>query len=62
MGLIYGTGIHQVDLGALVSLLVTNYNGVLAKLDADGTVTDTNYASLWNVSDTVDSTGASLTQ
>lgn len=45
MGLIYTNGVHQIDLGTLISLLVTNYNGVLAKLDADATVNGTNYVS-----------------
>lgn len=60
MGLLYGRGVMQSDLSTLVSLLTTNFNGILAKLDADGTVTDTNYGSLWNVTDTVDETGAVL--
>lgn len=45
MGLIYTNGVHQIDLGTLISLLVTNYNGVLAKLDADSGVSGTTYVS-----------------
>jgi hypothetical protein len=29
--------------------LKAKHNGAMAKLDADGGVTDTNYAALWNV-------------
>lgn len=34
----------QTDLAALRASIV----GITAKLDADATVTDTNYAALWN--------------
>lgn len=45
MGLIYANGVHQNDLATLISAIVTNYNGVLAKLDSDATVSGTNYVS-----------------
>ena len=45
MGLLYGRGVMQSDLSTLVSLLTTNFNGILAKLDADATVSGTTYVS-----------------
>jgi len=53
-----GMGMGQIV--AWLNKAITNLAGVTAKLDADGTVTDTNYGSLWNVTDTVDETGAVL--
>lgn len=38
-----------VKLGTLLNELVTNYNALLAKLNADVGVTDTNYAALLSV-------------
>jgi hypothetical protein len=46
MGKIYGNGINQGDLADLLGRLKTNFNAILAKLDLDGGVTDTNYAAL----------------
>ncbi len=52
MGTISGNGLSQGDLATfltnvvtLVNELKTDYNLVLAKLDADAGVTDTNYAA-----------------
>lgn len=45
MGLLYGRGIMQSDLSTLVSLINTNYLGLLTKLDADATVNGTTYLS-----------------
>lgn len=49
MGRIFGNGINQGDLVDLFVLLGTNFNAILAKLDLDGGVADTNYASLYAV-------------
>lgn len=46
MGKIYGNGINQGDLADLLGALKTKWNGILAKLDLDGGVADTNYAAL----------------
>lgn len=43
-----GRGINQADLISLLRLIRTNFIAVTAKLDADGGVTDTTYASLLN--------------
>ena len=43
---IYGNGINQEDLVALLVLFKTNLDGLCAKLDLDGGVADTNYAAL----------------
>ncbi len=40
---IFGSGINQGDLVYLLNEIVTNFNAALAKLDADGGVTDTDY-------------------
>jgi len=48
MPAITGRGINQADLISLLRLIRTNFVGVTAKLDADGTVTDTDYGSLEN--------------
>lgn len=51
---------NGLDLGALVNLLdaiVAKMAGLNAKLDLDGGVADTNYATLCNITGTVDSTG-----
>lgn len=45
------------DQGLVVTFLnnvITNFNLLLAKLDADGGVSGTNYASLWALTDVVD--------
>lgn len=42
-----GKGFHQGDLVDLLASIVTKWNATLTKLDADGTVTDTNYNALW---------------
>ncbi|MBI4396363.1 MAG: hypothetical protein HY548_04655 [Elusimicrobia bacterium] len=49
MGKIYGTGMNQGDLVTLLVLIKTNINGILAKLDSDGSVTDTDYVSSYEV-------------
>lgn len=43
-----GTGINQADLISFLNLIRTNFVAVTAKLDLDGGVSDTNYASLEN--------------
>lgn len=43
-----GRGINQADLISFLNLIRTNFVAVTAKLDADGGVADTDYASLWN--------------
>lgn len=42
-------GVNQGDVYDLLSSIVTNFNALNAKLDADGGVTDTNYAATWNL-------------
>jgi len=59
MANIEGRGIYQKDLKTLLDLIITNFNGALAKLDADAGVTDTNYADTWDVADTVIEAGCS---
>lgn len=56
-------GIWQYDLVTLMKLIKTNFNALLAKLDADATVTDANYAALWALTlpgDNIESTGTGL--
>jgi hypothetical protein len=60
MGSMVPNGMSMGQIVAWLNKAITNIAGVTAKLDADGTVTDTNYGSLWNVTDTVDETGAVL--
>ncbi len=43
------TGMSQSALYSLMNEIVTNVNGMNAKLDADGGVSDANYASLYNL-------------
>ena len=50
-------GLSQSSLIYLLNQIITQINALNAKLDADGGVTDENYAATWNVSDTVDETG-----
>jgi hypothetical protein len=45
MGKIYGNGINQEDLVDLLAKFKTNLDGLLAKLDADAAITDTDYLS-----------------
>lgn len=45
---ITGRGINQADLISLLTLIRTNFVGVTAKLDLDGGVTDTDFASVEN--------------
>lgn len=56
---IRGTGINQADLISLLALIRTNFVAVTAKLDLDGGVADTDYASSNNFSAAsgVDATG-----
>ena len=44
-GGISALGIKQIDLVAELTELEANFNGILAKLDADSGVTDTDYAA-----------------
>lgn len=41
----------HAKLGDLVDELITKHNALCAKLDADATVTDTNYAALHGITD-----------
>lgn len=50
MANIFGNGLNVYDLVDLISLIKTNFNGVLAKLDLDAQVADTNYASTLSLS------------
>lgn len=54
-------GLNQPALYTRLALIVTNWTGILAKLDADGGVTDTDYGTLGAVSlgATVKGTGLS---
>lgn len=56
---IFDAGVYQSCLVNVLNSLVTSIAGVNAKLDLDGGVADTNYAALWNVTDTVIETGTS---
>ena len=49
-------GVFQGDTVYLLQNIITNIAGLNAKLDLDG-ISDTNYAALWDVADTVDDTG-----
>jgi len=40
---------HYAVLGSVLADLIAKHNALLAKLDADATVTDTNYAALLTV-------------
>lgn len=46
---IFGNGVHQEDLVDLLALIVTNFNGILTKLDSDG-IADTDYNATWAIS------------
>lgn len=46
--IITGRGINQADLISLLNLIRTNFVAVTAKLDLDGGVSDTDFASLEN--------------
>lgn len=50
-------GLYQSSLVNLLDTIITNIAAVNAKLDADGGVNLTNYASACNVTDNVDSSG-----
>jgi hypothetical protein len=50
---IQSAGFHQGPLVYVLNQIVTKINAVNAKLDADGGVTDTNFAALWNITDEV---------
>ena len=50
---IVNTGIYQSNLVFLLNNIITNIAGLNDKLDDDGTVNNTNYASLWDIADTV---------
>lgn len=51
-------GMYDGALVKLIGLYVTNFNGTLTKLDADASVTGTNYNSLWAIpARLVDTTG-----
>lgn len=53
----FPAGQFQSALIYFLDRIVKSINGVTAKLDADGTVTDTNFGALWAISDTVDEGG-----
>ena len=44
-------GYYQKAIYDLLNSLLTNFNAVLTKLDADGGVADVNYNSLYAISD-----------
>ena len=46
---ITNTGVYQGDVVTLLTTIRTQINALNAKLDADGGVTDTNYAETWNL-------------
>ena len=48
-------GMNQSDLVALLDDIIATIAGINAKLDADTGVEDTDFASLWDIADTVDS-------
>lgn len=48
-------GMNQGDLVAMLDSIVAAIAGINAKLDADTGVEDTDYASTWNITDTIDS-------
>lgn len=50
---IFNSGIYQGAVVRLLNTFIASIAGVNAKLDLDSGVSGTNYASLWNVSDTV---------
>lgn len=52
---ILNIGTNQGSVINLLKAIITNFNALNVKLDTDNT--DTNYASLWNITDVVDSTG-----
>ena len=45
---IFPNGIDQPDLVTLLTAIETKFEVVTALLDADATLTDTNYAALWD--------------
>ena len=51
---IKGTGIDQETHVKFLKDLVANFNAVLTKLDSDAGVTDTNYRSLYGLTDSID--------
>lgn len=60
MGKIYGAGINQGDLVDMLVKFKTNFNAILAKLDLDAGVADTNYTSLQSITfpSTIKTSGA----
>ena len=48
-------GVNQGDLVTMLDNIVAAIAGINAKLDADTGVEDTNYASTWDITDTIDS-------
>lgn len=56
---IHNAGMDQGAMVKMLDLIIAGIAALTAKLDLDGTVNGTNYASLWNVADTVNSTGGS---
>lgn len=48
-------GIYQGSLIRLLNTIVTNWNGLLAKIDLDATGTD--YVALWGITDDIDEAG-----
>lgn len=58
LGSLLQAGVYEGSLVKWLSTYITNFNAALTKLDGDGTVTDTNYNSLWAISAAlVDATG-----
>jgi len=53
---LYNCGVRQGNLVDLLQTIVTNYNALLTKLDADP-LGDSNYASTLAITDTINDTG-----
>jgi hypothetical protein len=58
-GNLYQNGVNQGNKVNLYQTIITNFAALTALLDLDGGLTDTNYAELWNITDTIDNTGCS---
>lgn len=56
---IFDAGQYQSSIVAVLNTILASINGVAAKLDLDGGVTDTNYGALWAITDTVIEGGTS---
>jgi len=52
-GTLHSAGVYQGAVVNLLNKIVTKFNALLAALDADDGVADTNYVALWAITDTV---------